>query len=272
MHRLIMTLAVASLVGVPLSSVGEAAETPPLRQAHAHNDYLHQRPLLDALDRGFTSVEADVFLVHGALLVAHSALELDRRRTLEGLYLKPLHERVKAGQGKLFADGSSLTLLVDIKADAEPTYRALAELLANYDDMISVVRNGKLQTKAVTVVISGERPKESIAADEVRYVGIDGRLSDLDSKLPADLMPLISDNWSRHFRWRGGGEMPQGEREKLVEIVEKTHAAGRRVRFWGAPDREPMWRELQSAGVDLINTDDLNGLARFLSTVAPSKD
>ena len=31
---------------------------------HAHNDYLHSRPLLDALDQGFDSVEADVFLVN----------------------------------------------------------------------------------------------------------------------------------------------------------------------------------------------------------------
>ena len=32
----------------------------PLARAHAHNDYEHPRPLRDALDHGFTSVEADV--------------------------------------------------------------------------------------------------------------------------------------------------------------------------------------------------------------------
>ena len=32
----------------------------PLARAHAHNDYLHPRPMLDALDAGFTSVEADI--------------------------------------------------------------------------------------------------------------------------------------------------------------------------------------------------------------------
>ena len=37
----------------------------PLANAHAHNDYEHERPLLDALDQGFTSIEADVFLVEG---------------------------------------------------------------------------------------------------------------------------------------------------------------------------------------------------------------
>ncbi len=36
-----------------------------LSQAHAHNDYHHALPLLDALAHGFCSVEADVFLVDG---------------------------------------------------------------------------------------------------------------------------------------------------------------------------------------------------------------
>lgn len=236
----------------------------PLHQAHAHNDYLHDRPLFDALDRGFTSVEADVFLVDGRLLVAHTALELDPQRTLEKLYLDPLRERVRASGGKLFADGTSLTLLVDLKANGEATYRALAKTLARYDDIITVVRDGGLEQKPVTVIVSGERPRETIAAEKIRYVGIDGRLGDLDSKLPSHLLPLISDNWSNHFKWRGEGDIPRDEAEKLSRIVEQAHAAGRRVRFWAAPDRPAMWRQLRTAGVDLINTDDLDGLAAFL--------
>jgi hypothetical protein len=242
----------------------QPARVKALHHAHAHNDYLHERPLLDALDRGFASVEADVFLVDGRLLVAHTVLGLDPERTLETLYLDPLRERLRAGGGKLFADGTSLTLLVDLKADGEATYRALAKTLAQYDDIITVVRDGRLEQKPVTVIVSGERPRETIAADKVRYVGIDGRLGDLDSKLPSHLLPLISDNWSNHFKWRGEGNMPPAEKEKLAAIVEQAHAAGRRVRFWAAPDRPAIWRQLHAAGVDLINTDDLDGLAEFL--------
>ncbi len=63
--------------------------------------------------------------------------------------------------------------------------------------------------------------------------------------------------------------MPAQERQKLGEIVQKAHAKGRLVRFWGTPDarapaREAVWRELLAAGVDLINTDDLQGLQEFL--------
>jgi hypothetical protein len=51
--------------------------------------------------------------------------------------------------------------------------------------------------------------------------------------------------------------------------VQKAHEKGRLVRFWStldnpSPARVALWRELLSAGVDLINTDDLEGLRRFL--------
>jgi hypothetical protein len=63
--------------------------------------------------------------------------------------------------------------------------------------------------------------------------------------------------------------MPPQERQKLSDIVQKAHAKGRLVRFWGTPDwrsaaREAVWQELLSAGVDLLNSDDLNGLQEFL--------
>lgn len=240
------------------------AAGPPLLNAHAHNDYLHERPLLDAIDHGFTSVEADVYLIDGELLVAHTRPELDPERTLRRLYLDPLRQKVRQGRGRVWPGGPTLTLLVDVKADGKASYQALAKLLAEYDDMISVVRDGRLETKAVTVIVSGDRARETIAADEPRHVGIDGRLSDLDSSAPSNLLPLISDNWTLHFRWRGEGPMPAAERAKLLDIVHRAHDRGRRVRFWATPDNPALWRELIAAKIDLINTDDLAGLERFL--------
>ena len=53
------------------SAIALKAAPKPLGQAHAHNDYYHKRPLLDALSHGFCSVEADVFLKNGNLLGGH---------------------------------------------------------------------------------------------------------------------------------------------------------------------------------------------------------
>ncbi|UUZ60105.1 hypothetical protein [Nocardioides sp. B-3] len=104
-----------------------------------------------------------------------------------------------------------------------------------------------------------------------RFAGFDGRLANLGSGLPAGVMPLVSDNWTKHFTRQGVGPMPQAERAKLDAIVAQAHAAGYRVRFWATPDadlpnRESLWQVLRDAGVDHINTDDLAGLQAFLSS------
>lgn len=256
-------VSLTSLALVLLAVATAAAEdVQPLQQAHAHNDYEHARPLLDALNHGFCGVEADIYLVDGKLLVAHDRKDLRPERTLQALYLDPLRERAKANGGSVYPvkDKVRFTLLIDIKSDGKATYAALAEVLSDYSDLLSDAD----KERAVSVVISGNRAKELITASSPRYAGIDGRLDDLDSDLDKRLLPLISDRWGSHFNWDGDGEMPEAEREKLRSIVAKAHAAGRRVRFWATPEKESVWRELRAAGVDLINTDDLGGLQEFL--------
>jgi len=247
------------------------AEAPvlPLPRAHAHNDYRHDRPLLEALEHGFTSVEADVFLVAESLCVAHGAREIKPDRTLRSLYLDPLRRRVKQNGGHVYPTASRFLLLVDIKSAAEPTYRKLHEILAGYQDIITSFGPDGRRDRAVLVVVSGNRSLELMKSQTLRYAGYDGRLGDLESEVPADLMPLISDRWGAHFTWRGEGAMSAAQREKLDGIVKAAHARGRLVRLWATPDarsasRQKLWRELLAAGVDLINTDDLQGLQAFL--------
>jgi glycerophosphoryl diester phosphodiesterase len=264
-------LALAGTAPAPAAPAPDATATP-LARAHAHNDYEHQRPLADALDHGFTSVEADVWLVDGELLVAHDHDQVQPGRTLESLYLAPLAERARTHGGSLYPgwDGT-FQLLIDVKSDARPTYVAVHEALRRYAGTITEYSARGTQHRAVDAVISGNRDLPYMDAQPVRFAGYDGRLADLDKGLPADLMPLVSDNWTRNFTWQGVGEMPAAERDKLHAIVDKAHAAGYRVRFWATPDvalpnREAAWQELLAADVDHINTDDLSGLQKFLTT------
>ncbi|HCO96833.1 MAG TPA: hypothetical protein DIU00_23320 [Phycisphaerales bacterium] len=241
----------------------------PLSRAHAHNDYEHDRPLYDVLDHGFNSVEADIFLVGDDLYVAHNRRDITPERTLRRLYLDPLRERVKHNDGRVFQKGSQFTLLIDIKTGAIGTYKALDKILAEYREIFTSFGPDGRSGKAVLAIISGNRPREFMESQKIRYAGCDGRLKDLQSGYSADLIPIISDNWRNHFKWNGTGDMPAKEHDKLREIVQKAHKKGRIVRFWSTPDnpspaREALWSELLSAGVDLINTDDLEGLRQFL--------
>lgn len=244
----------------------------PLNQAHAHNDYLHDRPLIDALEQGFMSVEADIFvspLLGNELYVAHSAGEIRPARTLKALYLEPIRERIdRLGQLQPGQD-RPVQLLIDFKTQAEPTWRALQAQLEPYAAYLTRYDNGQIIEGWVTVVISGNRPTDTLASMSHRLAFIDGRLSDLDAPPPSDLMPLISDNWANHFSWRGDGMMPNDEYQNLVRIVNAAHLSGHRLRFWNTPDepgaaREALWQVLYDLDVDHINTDDLTGLAQFL--------
>lgn len=242
----------------------------PLWRAHAHNDYEHPRPLLDALDHRFGSVEADIFLVDGALLVAHSADQLDPARTLESLYLAPLAARVRAHHGSVYrGHRQPLQLLVDIKTEGASTYLALDHQLRRYHGLFTTYAHGRVRPGAVTAVVSGDRAaRVPLAAQTVRHAFYDGRLADLGTT-DAAFAPLISDNWTLNFGWLGVGAFPEAERRRLRTIVAAAHARGQRVRFWATPDlagpaRDAVWTELLAAGVDHLNTDDLAGLEAFL--------
>ena len=125
----------------------------PLPGGFAHNDYCHPHPLNDALENGFTNVEADIFLVDGKLIIAHVFPYFKSDRTLESLYLKPLMEKITKNKGRvLTAYNAPITLLIDIKTKAGPTYRVLKPILEKYRSILSTYENGKMTYRAVTVV------------------------------------------------------------------------------------------------------------------------
>ena len=238
----------------------------PLHKAHSHNDYEQDRPLFEALDHGFCSVEADVHLVNGILLVAHDADEVDTARTLSSLYLEPLRKRIDQFNGSVYPaePDISIQLLIDFKSPGPSTYMALKGELEKYRMYLTRFENGELKQGPITIVISGNRPIQMVASDTSRLAFIDGRLADLNSGPGPELMPLISSSWSDTFTWKGNGPMPAVEKSKLEELVKQTHAQGKKLRFWGHPDVPAVWRQLNELEMDWINTDNIGSMASYL--------
>ncbi len=247
--------------GAPAQEPGAVV---PLLRAHAHNDYQHERPLLDALDCGFCSVEADIHLVDGQLLVAHDLKDVKPERTLQALYLDPLLERVRANGGSVFPDGPPVTLLIDLKSDGRETFLALRDVLEGYRGMLTVFTDDEIREGAVTVIVSGSADGGLVAEGEKRLAGLDGRPETLEGDAVATDAPLISQSWRSLFTWNGRGDIPAEDLARMRDLVARTHARGMRLRFWGLPHGEAVWRVLLDEGVDLINADDLEGLRDFL--------
>ncbi len=224
---------------------------------HAHNDYLHKRPLMDALEQGFDSVEADVFLKNDKLLVGHFDFALSEDRTLASLYLVPLAKLQKEAKLK------AMWLMVDIKSsDGLATAKAIEAELLRFPDLFQ--RVGDKTPKPVKVLLSGNMPRDWVLEQKQSLLRLDGRIGDLGVPDKAEVIPWVSEPWSKHFAWKGTGPMPPLERTKLEGMAKKAASAGQQLRFWGAPDLPECWQNQRKAGVQRLGTDKLEALAKSL--------
>ena len=242
-----------------LSCTITLAQRWPHANAHAHNDYEHQRPLLEALENGFASVEADVHLQNGKLLVAHNSATA-HSPTLEKLYFIPLDSIIKSNNGFVYAERKvPFYLMIDIKTESETTYKALKALLSHYPRL-----NCSTNSCALKIFLSGERPITTIQKEGYAGFGIDGCPDDVGRGFSVDLMPVISDTYKSWSDWNGLSTPTEKDLARIKALAQRTHTEGKKLRLWAIPDNESVWEALLNVGVDLINTDHLKELNSFL--------
>jgi len=264
----------------------------PLRTAHSHNDYVQPKPLFEALSAGFCSVEGDVHLVAGNLMIGHM---VPGTQTLDELYVEPLAQIAAENKGPIFKRAIRLgtclqvTLLVDVKSvDRTGTWDALERVLAAAELKYGPLPDGRpifatydqwgnnllpLSTglpSPIRVVCTG------LAADTAGiYELIQSRpthKSVLDlSDTPAFDHPdrnhtgMISVTWP--FAWppRNPNETATIQASLLARVREARQVPGCVVRYWNTPEDPALWVMLLDAGVDLINTDRIFTLHSFLT-------
>lgn len=233
---------------------------------HSHNDYLHKHPLTDALSFGFKSVEIDVFLHKGKLVVAHVPIGLDSKKDIVELYLEPIKKRIELNGGEVYkGDSTPLIFMIDFKTNGDSTYSKLEEVLQPYKKYLTTYDvQGNVKLGALSINISGRIPANVLGKTE-RWVTIDGNISNRNDATPANFMERVSSPYSSYFSWKGMGTMPKEQKALLVKLTEEAHAHGRQIRFYALPQNEAVWLELLDAGVDWLNIDKLEKFANFWS-------
>ena len=224
-------------------------------QAHSHNDYRQPVPFWTAYQHGFGSIEADIFLVRGELIVAHDTQELKQHHTLDQYYLQPVLSSIRKNGGYIYADSTrQLQLLIDIKTDSIGTLNALIQLLNRYPVLIN--------TSSVKWVISGNRPSPELFSAYPAYIWFDAELQKEYSAAAWSRIAMLSDNFARYSRWKGVGKLP--EKELLLSVIKGARQHNIPARLWNAPDNEEAWKELMGLQVDFLNTDSIAPLDNYL--------
>lgn len=249
----------AALCAVLLITIPVCSQNKPLM--HSHNDYLQNLPFYMAYGAGCASIEADVFVRNGKLCVAHEEKDIDERRTLKALYLDPLKKQMEMNGGKAYADGKPLQLLIDLKMGYKESLHMLIEELKDYATCFDVVNN----PLAVRIVITGNQPAPSEFEEYPQWMFFDGSLVKYTSS-QSKRIAMISLPFMQFTKWNGLGRMVKEDYDKVKEVIDKIHAEGKQVRFWGCPDTKTAWNTFIKMGVDYLNTDRPNELSLFLRT------
>jgi len=265
MRFLVPALAVLLAACPPtLSDVDAGPQSNPVFK-HAHNDYEHTRPLLDALDAQFESVEADVYLDGTDIGVSHNGAPF--KGSLKGLYLDPLADRVAANNGSVYGDGKEFFLWLDLKQGSQELQTAIALQLDGYAMLTRFDDDGVLQQGAVTVILTGDAAAKKAM---VEFGAPRTFTRDSNDYSPSD--PPADGKWSAYavsyygfMQWDGKGDIPPTQRRQLENLVNGAHLLNRRIRIYASQDAPAYWRAAKAAHLDFVNADDLTGLQTVMA-------
>ncbi|MBL8924041.1 MAG: hypothetical protein JNJ54_34610 [Myxococcaceae bacterium] len=230
---------------------------------HAHNDYEHARPLFDALDQRFESVEADVWLNGDDIGVSHTGAPF--KGSLKSLYLEPLAQQARQ-RGSI--NGAPFFLWLDLKQGDGKLLDLIAAQLGEYPGVFTRFQDDQpALSAAVTVILTGnDAGKKALVqrASPRPYARDSNSYSPMDP--PADSRwGAYALNYYAFMQWDGVGAIPPVQKKQLENLVNGAHALGRQVRLYGCPETKEWWRAAKAAGVDFVGGDDLAAIAAVFS-------
>lgn len=225
---------------------------------HAHNDYDHNVPFSDAHALGLGSIEADVYLVNDTLFVSHARRDIRRDVMLDNAYLAKLNKAVSENKGFAYADHSRvLQLLIDLKTDSLHTLDAVVRYIERYP----ALKNNA----SIRFVITGNQVPAAEFGKYPAYIFFDGNLDKPEHAQHLSRIGLFSANFAKYSKWNGEGELPAEDKALIGSAIQRAHALGKQIRFWGVPDNENTWAIMMKMGVDYINSDRIAEAVKFVS-------
>ena len=223
---------------------------------HSHNDYQRAEPLTNALRNKVYSLEADIYLVNDTIKVAHDKKDLATASSLHSLYIQPIVNLFKANNGLISSDNKyAPVLMIDIKENGDAVLNALVKMLSAYP----FIFNRKINSKAVQIVISGDRGAISKWTSWPSFILFDGRINERYDKAQLKRVAFISDSYLNYARQKETTD------SLIKQLTAKVHQIKKNIRLWAIPDNSSSWEHLRSLGVDIINTDKVEECNKYFT-------
>jgi alkaline phosphatase len=255
MNKLTKGVTVLGLLASICITVNAQTREYTVADAHSHNDYKNNIPFLRAYEKGFGSIEADVFAVNNQLMVAHDKKDISASRSLKILYIDPLIEKFKRD------DQRKLRLLIEIKEDHKAILPLVIKELKPLEKYFSYPGHlGRL-----SIVMTGAVPPAAELNNYPDWISFD--VDHLNGFTPKQWQKigLVSFPFGKYTKWNGKGVLNRDEINRIKGGIDSVHNSGKMIRFWETPDTKSSWLALIRLGVDVIGTDKVEELGDFLN-------
>lgn len=222
MKNTTLTIGLTALLLNATTAAIAQIKTYTVADAHSHNDYKNNIPFYRAYEKGFGSIEADVYAVNGQLMVAHNKSEISASRSLKTLYIDPLIE-------KFNRDGQrNLRLLIEIKED----YKAVLPLIIKELKPLEKYFSYPGHPGRLSIVMTGAVPPAAQLNNYPDWILFD--VDHLNGFTAAQWkkVGLVSFPFGKYVRWNGKGVLNAEEIGKVKGAIDSVHHTGKLVRFW----------------------------------------
>lgn len=229
---------------------------------HSQNDYNQSAPFYKAWSQKANSLDVNVFLHKGKLIVGNDCSKLDENETFEQFYLIPIQQMFKINNGRLWKDSeNSMQIFVKFQSDPEASICVL-------DSLINIYRNcfdSRINKFAAEIVITGNKPDKESFCNINDIFSFDGDIDILYDNNQLERIALFSDDFKKYSYWNGKGSLISADLEKINSTILKAHKSGKPIRFWNAPEGITAYYTFYNLGVDYFSTEHIEDCVSFFS-------
>jgi hypothetical protein len=254
------------------------AQPPDLQWGHSHNDYLQKRPLYEAIELGYGSIEIDICLTDKKkeLKVAHIPWFLAGKQEVDELYFAPIAKMIDEKDPRFnYSKEFPLNLLIDFKKNADSTYKYLKVVFIKYAKYITQYKNGEVIYKAPLVInLTGRQPWKALMQDSITYCLMDGPIWLTDSSIQhrgfkdidttrLKYMGRVANDWQSLMAFKKNFKEEDEFYKSVQRNLDQYHEHGLTTRFHGVPNNEKAWGIIYKCGAHWFNVDKLKRFKDF---------
>ena len=222
--------------------------------------------LWESVGNGILNFEADVMYIYGKLYVTSLMPDSANHKfpTLMDAYLYPLFNQFKKNNGEIIPGyQSDIYLILNFLNQPYQVYKQLATEMRPLVDMLSFELEGVKHPGKLRILIKDKSQLEKISSIKPNFLSLVGNIADIDKNTDSNKIPLIEIDFSEITSWKGTGNIPFEDFQKLKDIVAKVHTQNKKISIRNCPAYKAVADVIQTSKVDFVNTPDANRMAGF---------